>query len=624
MNPLVTDGEKIITAKKLKRCPVFRVDLKGRFVNVDDLTEKLLGQPIEQFFGRNIMEFLDDESKLAVREVLSTGRHFETFYKAVNLVFVDSRGQKYPAGAIISLNFIGGNPANYQVILTSVLPENDVLDEPAVEEKPLVLENIFHYLNESQKEIDWPGLAECFLGWPEIAAVYFYLFDDGSLSLLGQSSRENKETCSIEAPDFLVDVGAKKQPYLPRDNEIIPFDLAFPLNDGERTWGVMRLTMAENNAEQLRLLSDIAGALGSSLYGYVRERWDKKNERDRQIRAFRNFLKNLNCTYLGFDRSGKVVQAWCLFLAPEAPLNTTDSVWQLFQPQSGIRLLESSSETLTFTGADGQVLSIPRIGYGEFRGMLNPLMVLDVPADIRNGLTFILLVGPGIRSQTLQADDAAILRSFMMTSRIFLEAIDKNAVRLAAKSYRQLGRDGQIYLNALQGDCRSMGNSMKRIQELFQAYTSPNEILPVNLDELLTELSGGNGNAGTPLLKRSSVLPVISTRKKMLAEVFRSILANAMPENYSAEEPPLRVRAEESPDELRIIFEKSNLTMSGPTESFFRAYTCVPVSDKGQQEIYSMELELVRRIMVLLGGKLAVSGDLRFSGNITLVLPKSA
>lgn len=110
----------------------------------------------------------------------------------------------------------------------------------------------------------------------------------------------------------------------------------------------------------------------------------------------------------------------------------------------------------------------------------------------------------------------------------------------------------------------------------------------------------------------------------MLAEVFRSILANAMPENYSAEEPPLRVRAEESPDELRIIFEKSNLTMSGPTESFFRAYTCVPVSDKGQQEIYSMELELVRRIMVLLGGKLAVSGDLRFSGNITLVLPKSA
>ena len=53
----------IITAtdsKEIKiesdRCPVFKINLKGQFVNIDDLTSELLDLPTENLFGRNIFD----------------------------------------------------------------------------------------------------------------------------------------------------------------------------------------------------------------------------------------------------------------------------------------------------------------------------------------------------------------------------------------------------------------------------------------------------------------------------------------------------------------------------------------------------------------------------------------
>ena len=46
-----------------KRCAVCKIDLKGRFVYIDERTEHLLGLTKEDLFGKNIIEFLDEPSQ---------------------------------------------------------------------------------------------------------------------------------------------------------------------------------------------------------------------------------------------------------------------------------------------------------------------------------------------------------------------------------------------------------------------------------------------------------------------------------------------------------------------------------------------------------------------------------
>ncbi len=45
-------------------CAVFKIDLRGRFVYIDDETEELLGLTREELFGKSIYEFISNDFQL--------------------------------------------------------------------------------------------------------------------------------------------------------------------------------------------------------------------------------------------------------------------------------------------------------------------------------------------------------------------------------------------------------------------------------------------------------------------------------------------------------------------------------------------------------------------------------
>ncbi len=99
------------------RCAVCKIDLKGRFVYIDEETERFLGYTKEELFGKPLLDFLDDNSQKKIDRLLSERKHYESFYDTTTLTLIAREGRPVVARSIVSLNFIAGNPVNFQLIL---------------------------------------------------------------------------------------------------------------------------------------------------------------------------------------------------------------------------------------------------------------------------------------------------------------------------------------------------------------------------------------------------------------------------------------------------------------------------------------------------------------------------
>ncbi len=101
----------------LCRCAECKIDLRGRFVFVDDETETLLGRPREELFGQPITDVLDQSSQDVIDHILAVRNHYETHFDYAPLTLISRDGRHLPVDVTISLCFNSGNPVNYQLIL---------------------------------------------------------------------------------------------------------------------------------------------------------------------------------------------------------------------------------------------------------------------------------------------------------------------------------------------------------------------------------------------------------------------------------------------------------------------------------------------------------------------------
>lgn len=99
------------------RCAVCKIDLKGRFVYLDEKVETLLGYTKEELFGKSFIDFLDEPSQQLIESLLAQRNHYETFYDTANLTVYNRSRDTLAVRVIVSLNFIAGNPVNYQLII---------------------------------------------------------------------------------------------------------------------------------------------------------------------------------------------------------------------------------------------------------------------------------------------------------------------------------------------------------------------------------------------------------------------------------------------------------------------------------------------------------------------------
>lgn len=150
-------------------CAVFKIDLKGRFVYIDDETEELFGLTREELFGKSIYDFISSDSHQVLDSILGQHKRYESFFESFPLTIREGNGSFRLLDAVITLNFISGNPVNYQFILLAA-KASDI--SPGFNWERRLLEIIqcrpgridFNVVAEMFCSLGGYSSAECFLG----------------------------------------------------------------------------------------------------------------------------------------------------------------------------------------------------------------------------------------------------------------------------------------------------------------------------------------------------------------------------------------------------------------------------------------------------------------------------
>ncbi len=179
MSMLIQNNEQQISG--FTRCAVCKVDFRGRFVFVDEQAEEILGASKEELIGRPLVDFMDETSRSLVVSLFARRNHYESFFDAVSLTVSGRHGKTTTTTTIVSLNFIAGNPVNFQFIFTPVAPA----EHPVPTNRKMFAEELCVELLAEQYAIDWQKRLNLLLTYTGASQALLYATIQGSPELRG-------------------------------------------------------------------------------------------------------------------------------------------------------------------------------------------------------------------------------------------------------------------------------------------------------------------------------------------------------------------------------------------------------------------------------------------------------
>jgi len=101
----------------IRRCALCKIDRKGRFILANQEAQNLFGLNEVELFGRPFVNFLDAPDRPIFQQLVKNRNPYETAFDSACLTLLSHKGEPIPATVIVSVNFGGGNPANYQIVM---------------------------------------------------------------------------------------------------------------------------------------------------------------------------------------------------------------------------------------------------------------------------------------------------------------------------------------------------------------------------------------------------------------------------------------------------------------------------------------------------------------------------
>jgi PAS domain S-box-containing protein len=114
---------------RIKRCAVCKIDLKGRFVFVDEMTQDLLGYSMEELFARPLIEFLDEADHEVVGALIRQSNRYESFFRTFRVRMLCKEGEVKPVRMVASMSFAAGSPVNFQLVIDADEDSSDELPD---------------------------------------------------------------------------------------------------------------------------------------------------------------------------------------------------------------------------------------------------------------------------------------------------------------------------------------------------------------------------------------------------------------------------------------------------------------------------------------------------------------
>ena len=165
----------------LQRCAVCKIDLKGRFSFIDQEFMELTGYSDEELLGKSVSAFLEPASRELVNKLINERSHYETVYDSAPLTLLNKKQEAVNVSATMFLNFIGGNPVNFQLILSShAVPERMKAADP----RSIVDDRYSKFVNELvslESNKDWQKIVDLVLHFSSAGQAALYRYEKQAL-----------------------------------------------------------------------------------------------------------------------------------------------------------------------------------------------------------------------------------------------------------------------------------------------------------------------------------------------------------------------------------------------------------------------------------------------------------
>ena len=162
----------------LQRCAVCKIDLKGRFAFIDEEFLTLTGYSYEELLGKPVAGIFDPASRDLISRLISGRSHYEAVYDSAPLTLISKNKRSLSVSAIMFLNFSGGNPVNFQLILsTQAIP----LRVESNSTEDVLLAEFIRKIARIDTTNDWQGILSALLKLSSAGQAAWYGFDNGHL-----------------------------------------------------------------------------------------------------------------------------------------------------------------------------------------------------------------------------------------------------------------------------------------------------------------------------------------------------------------------------------------------------------------------------------------------------------
>lgn len=533
------------TRTPITRCAVCKIDLKGRFVVVDELIEGVLGQSMEQLFGKPIAKFLDPEGQSIVKDLLKKHRRYETSFDSCRVNLIGSGGLPIPANLIFSLCFAAGNPVNYQVLIDSApasIGTNQTISIPDISALNL-LQALSELTSPERLSSLVPALAQ-FIGEPRIAV--YRLDGDELVELPSQATAPATIEKTTELHLVLARTGnsychdgqaAVRQAVELTGQAPSEFACGFKTSDG---CYLIRVILDENlsnkeSTAQLKLIR-----LAATLIG----RWINNSE-DRQ--------SPVGSTGLAEDEIAAGLHAADLLGAAAITINqsgdvkhynsTAEQLLQIDLDSCGYR--ELFIDQLKLVAKDGlarlnlfveQAFKTTHLPRYESAVLLPDSRIATIsvmrsdPSDPSSDLLMMIMPIPDV------ADAQTTRRTFAMAQSSFddLQSLGRiasdYASQLSHEYFSHLDGDGNFVLMCLSSCLDKILSSLSGYKEMFQLGARMKLLSKTDLNVLMNELASSLGELAKNIRINisHSDLPTLKTDAQILKTVLRLLLAEVL------------------------------------------------------------------------------------------------
>ncbi|MEW6049953.1 MAG: ATP-binding protein [Candidatus Zixiibacteriota bacterium] len=621
---------------RIRRCAVCKIDLKGRFVFVDDASEELFGHSREDLFGKSFVDFVGPADQDLITHIVRQRNHYESFFESTRVSLVGASGQLLPSTVVISLNYIAGNPVNFQLVMNTDPAASMRL---TIDGTALVDEFLATVLN-AQLPGEWNKVVAPVCAYTEAKWFVVYRIHPGELepvaaaspagalepplleppaatplhTWLALSGEEYCFTDSAMVRHAIEKAGSAPNEYIvsiqaPADGQFL---LRFVFSDR-----VASLESMERPIIRAQLASDLIQRAASP------DTTDEQPSAATDAQAALDAVgSQLGLPYCIIETGGhlRISKPFELLFASGRCPTTMQEFLDVLGANNSPDVVDTLSLLLK-RRAGGQERAIAL--YLE-EGRAVSLFVTPVCLDQSTDQVCIVAV-PTLQAEREHAEAIGIADQIGVAAALqsMLSAAHRTAERLAHQCYDQLAGDGNFHLESLSERIVRAQGMLSDVSSLLALIKQPETSQTVDLNLLVRRLSDQvrSVQGGPNPTVRFHNLPKITTAPHKLQAIVKEILKNAA--TFSGGKPAEVTVTGVVQDSVCVLEFADNGAgipekhLAKVTDFFFRVPDAAVLSLPGR----GFGLAMVRVLMLCLNGTMEIKSTVSKGTTVTLKLP---